>query len=268
MGYICTWRFVNRGVRRRVFRRFHRSPDHRWDMLKNMLDSLLRHGRVETTLAKAKEVQQYAEEIVHFAKKDAADADKIVESMLRTPQARKKLYEVLVPRYRDRHFYVTRVFNQWRIRLRDATPMAFVEFVDRPGELRPANPVGFQRVEFVWQQMQQNRRLFRRYLAEARMRRLVDEQGKLLTCIDHLKPTEHLWQEREEVREYEPLGSSAEQQEEEKEWTKFGRKFAGGKMTTNEGGMVGRGMDPFYVHYPFGHQRQLADNRLRKIYQR
>eukprot|EP00921_Rhytidocystis_pertsovi_P002805 GHVQ01004742.1.p1 GENE.GHVQ01004742.1~~GHVQ01004742.1.p1 ORF type:complete len:222 (-),score=9.10 GHVQ01004742.1:851-1516(-) len=186
MGFSGTWRFVNRGQRSRAVRRFSRAPPHRWDMLKNMLDSLIRYGRIETTLAKAKELQQYAEEIVHFAKKDTEGADKIVESMLRTSQARKKLFEVLVPRYKDRAFYVTRVMNQWRLRLRDSAPMAFIEYVDRPGELRPANPVGFERTRFVWSEMQQCRRLFRRYFAEARKRQLLDHNGKLVGSIDHL----------------------------------------------------------------------------------
>merc|ERR1711879_443747 len=110
-----------------------------------MGNQLVLEQRLELTLPKVKELQQYAEEVVFLAKKNAPYHDGLVESMLTSPEARQILYERMVPRYRDRHFHVTRVVNQWRYRERDAAPMGFLEYVDRPGEIRPANPVGAAR---------------------------------------------------------------------------------------------------------------------------
>eukprot|EP00920_Eleutheroschizon_duboscqi_P001223 GHVT01002804.1.p1 GENE.GHVT01002804.1~~GHVT01002804.1.p1 ORF type:complete len:152 (-),score=17.89 GHVT01002804.1:1426-1881(-) len=130
MGFFSTYKFINRHVRRRVQRRFAAAPL-QWNMHRTQLDQLVRYGRIETTLPKAKELQQYAEELVFWAKQDTARADGIVESMLVTSAARSILYESLVPRYAARPFFVSRVVNQFRFRLKDAAPMAFLEFVDR-----------------------------------------------------------------------------------------------------------------------------------------
>lgn len=54
-----------------------------------------------------------------------------VESILRTPAARRRLFEELLGAYRHRNFFFTRVVNQFRLRMRDAAPMAYIEFVDR-----------------------------------------------------------------------------------------------------------------------------------------
>ena len=54
-------------------------------------------------------------------------------------------YEQLVPRYKDRGFHFTRVLNKFQFRDFTSSPMGIIEFIDRPGELKPAGPVGEQR---------------------------------------------------------------------------------------------------------------------------
>ena len=49
-------------------RKFKRSPSHRRMMLRNLATSLLEHGRMETTLAKAKEIQPFVEKLITLAK--------------------------------------------------------------------------------------------------------------------------------------------------------------------------------------------------------
>merc|ERR1711879_1063617 len=144
-----------------------------WGQMKNMLDILVKTQRIETTLPKAKELQQYAEEIVFLAKKNTAYHDGLVESMLTSPEARAILYERLVPRYRDRQFHFTRIVNQFRFRMRDTTKMALIEYVDRPGELRPANPVGAARVQHVANEFLATRRGRRRHLGE--MQKILEQ---------------------------------------------------------------------------------------------
>lgn len=186
MGFSGTARLVTSGQRTRVFRKFRGQPPKRFDWIKNYLDRLLRHGRIEVTLPRAKELQQYAEEVVFHAKKDTPESDLIVESMLRTPEARKILYEKYIPLYSSRNFFFTRVVNQWRLRFRDASPMAYLEFVDRPGEIRPAKPVGEAKLAHIHALMKASRRDYRKYYSFAKSNGLLDKDGNLLDDISHL----------------------------------------------------------------------------------
>mmetsp|Transcript_90737 Transcript_90737/g.270833 ORF Transcript_90737/g.270833 Transcript_90737/m.270833 type:complete len:212 (-) Transcript_90737:21-656(-) len=179
MGFMGTTRLLAKGARSKgrnaYWRKF--APAHKqWPMMKELLDRLLKEQRLELTLPKAKELQQYAEEIIFLAKKNTDYHDGLVESMLVTPEARQILYERMVPRYQDRHFHFTRVVNQFRYRERDTTPMGFVEYVDRPGELRPASPVGAARMQYVAQEFLATRRGRRKHLGE--MQRMLGRQSE------------------------------------------------------------------------------------------
>lgn len=197
MGFSATARLVASGQRSRVFRKFRGQPQKRFDWIKNYLDRLLRNGRVEVTLPRAKELQQYAEEVVFHAKKDTPDSDLIVESMLRTPEARKALYEKYVPLYSERPFFFTRVVNQWRLRFTDASPMAYLELVDRPDELRPAKPVGSAKIAYIHALMKSSRRDYRKYYSFAKSKGMLDKDGNLIEDISHLlEDRETPWHEK------------------------------------------------------------------------
>ncbi|CAE7413627.1 rplQ [Symbiodinium microadriaticum] len=130
MGWIIATRNLAKGARSKGKRIYHKvfGPSHKqWKMMKDMLNILVRDQKMETSLARAKELQQYAEEIVFLAKKNSPYHDGLVESMLTSPEARRILYERMLPRYQDRHFHFSRVLNQWRYRERDTTPMAIIE---------------------------------------------------------------------------------------------------------------------------------------------
>lgn len=169
MGFMGTTKFLALGARskgRKVyFRKF--LPAHaQWALMKNMLNDLVLEQRLECTSPKAKELQQYAEELIFLAKKNTPYHDGLVESILTSPEARRILYERMVPRYRDRGFHFTRIVNQWRYRERDTAPMSFIEYVDRPGEIRPANPVGAARDQLVAQEFLTTRRGRRKHATE------------------------------------------------------------------------------------------------------
>mmetsp|Transcript_97669 Transcript_97669/g.173990 ORF Transcript_97669/g.173990 Transcript_97669/m.173990 type:complete len:214 (+) Transcript_97669:128-769(+) len=169
MGWMSTTRRVARGARSKGRRVYHKvfAPSHQqWAMMKEMLNVLVKEQRLETTLPKAKELQQYAEEVVFLAKKNSPYHDGLVESMVTSPEARQILYERLVPRYQDRHFHVSRIVNLWQYRERDTAPMAVIEYVDRPGELRPANPVGAARQQHIAMEFLETRRARRQHLSE------------------------------------------------------------------------------------------------------
>ena len=63
-------------------RKFKRSPSHRRMLLRNLATALIEHGRIETTLAKAKEIQPYTEKLISLAcrgikRQRAVDATKL-----------------------------------------------------------------------------------------------------------------------------------------------------------------------------------------------
>lgn len=106
-----------------------------------MVAQLIRHERLETTLAKAKEVRRVADQAVTLGKRGDVAARRLAAASLpgggRDDGALHKLFGELAERYKGRQGGYTRVLRS-RVRSGDGAPLAWVEFVDRPGELRPA----------------------------------------------------------------------------------------------------------------------------------
>jgi len=144
------------------FRKLGRTSAHKWAMLRNMVTSLIEHERIVTTVAKAKEVQSLAEKLITMVKRNtpalqqqiSADtkqqpfqahynAFRALNPIVRTPQATAKAVQVLGPRYRFRQGGYTRILKLSQNRKGDNAPMALIEYVDRPGEVRAARPPAF-----------------------------------------------------------------------------------------------------------------------------
>eukprot|EP00808_Paulinella_micropora_P002570 g49714.t1 len=117
-----------------------RPSAHRYAMLRTMVTQLIEHERIETTVAKAKALRPLAERMITFGKEGTKKSKRQAQAVVRTPIMLYKLFEELAPRYRWRPGGYTRILRTRR-RLGDNAPMAFIEFVDRPGELRPARKV-------------------------------------------------------------------------------------------------------------------------------
>ncbi|PFH35414.1 putative 50S ribosomal protein L17 [Besnoitia besnoiti] len=233
MGWSKVVAFLNKGVQRRPHRRLPGQPHHQWNMLKTQLDQLVRSDRLELTLPRAQELQQYAEELIHFAKQNTPESSLIVESMIFTPAARRKLYHELCPLYAHRPFFYTRVVNQHRLRMRDAAPMAYLEFVDRPGEIRPARPVGIERKECILEEMQSSRRARRQWWNHARKLGLVDaETGELVSDLRELR-------RRPSPAEWEASDSEGEEAQPAERESSY-------KMVS----APKRALEPFYVDLP------------------
>lgn len=110
-------------------RKLGRPSGHRGLLLRNMATNLLQHEKIMTTFPKAKEVSRYAEKIISIAKgKEAITAQRGVAMHVMTRDVRKKLFEVLVPRYSARAGGYTQVIRAgWRAG--DSAPMALVRLV-------------------------------------------------------------------------------------------------------------------------------------------
>lgn len=109
-------------------------------MLRNMVTSLINHERIVTTLPKAKELKRVAEKVIKFGKDGSLHSRREANKIIREKPALAKLFEVLGPRYMDREGGYTRVLKLSKNRKGDNAPMAVIEYIDRPGEIRAAKP--------------------------------------------------------------------------------------------------------------------------------
>lgn len=87
-------------TRKRVnLRKLGRDPEHRWAMLRNLATSLIKHERIMTTTARAKELRRVAEKLVTHAKQNNPNHYKLAEAVVTEKPALVKLFEILGPRY-------------------------------------------------------------------------------------------------------------------------------------------------------------------------
>ena len=117
--------------------------EHRRAMLSNMAASLIEHGRIETTLAKAKALRPFIEKVITKAKQAAAKTEKkdalhlrrLALSDVRNETAVTKLFNETYKEFANRNGGYTRIYKLGQQRLGDAAEMALIEFVkaDDPG---------------------------------------------------------------------------------------------------------------------------------------
>ncbi|MDP8970355.1 MAG: 50S ribosomal protein L17 [Actinomycetota bacterium] len=109
--------------------RFGGSPAHHSMILANLTTELFRHGRVRTTLAKAKTVQPVAERMVTFAKRGDLHGRRRVLRVIRDRDVVHKLFTDVGPTFAGRDGGYTRVLKLGP-RKGDAAPMALLELVE------------------------------------------------------------------------------------------------------------------------------------------
>ncbi len=110
-------------------RKLGRTADQRQALTRNQITSLLSHGRITTTEAKAKELRRFAERVITAAKPDDLAARRQVARYVTDRAAIVKLFQTYLPRLKDRPGGYTRVVLL-PPRHGDNAPMAMVEMVD------------------------------------------------------------------------------------------------------------------------------------------
>lgn len=106
-----------------------RTHAHRVAMLSNMASSLIKHKRVETTLAKAKVLRGYVEPLINRSKEDSTHSRRIVFSYLHDKEAVTELFREVSQKVANRNGGYTRILKTG-IRHGDNSEMAIIELVD------------------------------------------------------------------------------------------------------------------------------------------
>ena len=112
-------------------RKLNRTSSHRLAMLRNMMNSLIAHEAIKTTVPKAKELRRVVEPMITLAKEATVANRRLAFARLRDRDVVTKLFNELGPRYQARPGGYTRILKMG-FRVGDNAPMAFVELVDRP----------------------------------------------------------------------------------------------------------------------------------------
>ena len=106
-----------------------RKYGHRAALLKNLSAALFMHKRIETTIAKAKELRGYVEPLITKAKVNTTHSRRDVFSYLQDKFATKELFDVVSPKVGNRPGGYTRIVRLGQ-RQGDAAEMAIIELVD------------------------------------------------------------------------------------------------------------------------------------------
>ena len=110
------------------YRKLGRNSSARKALFRSILTSFLRHERIETTEAKAKEISGLAEQIITLAKRGDLSARRMVIARLMDEEVARKLFDEIAPKYAERQGGYTRVLKLGN-RRGDAAPMAILELV-------------------------------------------------------------------------------------------------------------------------------------------
>jgi large subunit ribosomal protein L17 len=117
--------------------------EHRESMLSNLAASLIEHGRIQTTLTKAKALRPFIEKVITKAKRAAAKTEKkdqihlrrLALADVRNEDAITKLFNETYKDFANRNGGYTRIYKLGAQRQSDAAELALIEFVkaDDPG---------------------------------------------------------------------------------------------------------------------------------------
>jgi large subunit ribosomal protein L17 len=110
-------------------RKLGRQSGHRRALFRNLVTDLIKHEKIVTTEAKAKEIQAIAEKVITLGKKSGLHSYRQTLSFVMDKQVTEKIFADLAKRYSERPGGYTRIIKL-EPRLGDGAPMAKIELVD------------------------------------------------------------------------------------------------------------------------------------------
>jgi len=118
-----------------------RTASHRKALMMNLAIALIKHGKIKTTDAKAKELRRYVERLVTFGKRGTVHHRRLAFKVLHDLTSVKTLFDHIAPQYTDRDGGYTRIIKLG-FRDNDCAAVSLIEFVDyrQPGDKKSAKP--------------------------------------------------------------------------------------------------------------------------------
>ena len=96
-------------------RKLNRSASHRWALMRNLVTSLFRHERIQTTDPKAKELRGLADRVIGLGKRGTLHARRQALGIVQDETVVRKIFDTLAPRFKDRPGGYTRIIKVgWR----------------------------------------------------------------------------------------------------------------------------------------------------------
>ncbi len=113
----------------RAGKKLGRDSAHRKALYSNLAGALIEHGRIKTTVAKAKAVKPIAEEMITLGRRGDLAARRLALAYLRSNEVVTKLFSEVGPRFADRpggYSRIVRLGPRWG----DSAEMVYLELVD------------------------------------------------------------------------------------------------------------------------------------------
>src|SRR3989442_12196245 len=126
---------------RNAHRKLSRNTSHRRALLRNLVTDLLDHGRLMTTLPKAKEVRPLAEKMITLGKRDNLHARRQLQAFLLREAVAKKVFDTIAPRFADRKGGYSRIIKLGN-RKGDGADLAIIELLGSELEVKKAERAG------------------------------------------------------------------------------------------------------------------------------
>ena len=109
-------------------RKLSRNSSHRWAMMRNMVTSLLREEKIQTTDPKAKELRRWVDRMITLGKEGSLHARRQALSIIQDKSVVHKLFDTIASRFQNRPGGYTRIIKIGR-RHGDAAPVSLIELV-------------------------------------------------------------------------------------------------------------------------------------------
>jgi large subunit ribosomal protein L17 len=109
-------------------RKLSRNSSHRWAMMRNMVTSLLREEKIQTTDPKAKELRRWTDRMITLGKEGTLHARRQALAIIQDRSVVHKLFETIATRFKNRAGGYTRIIKIGR-RHGDAAPVSLIELL-------------------------------------------------------------------------------------------------------------------------------------------
>lgn len=118
-------------------RKLSRNTSHRRALLRGLVTDFLDHGRLMTTLPKAKEIRPLAEKMITLGKHDSLHARRQVQAFVLKEAITKKVFDTIAPRFADRNGGYSRIIRLGN-RKGDGADLAIIELIGSELEVKKA----------------------------------------------------------------------------------------------------------------------------------